>query len=402
MDDHSQAGVPDYARAINSFGRTAPGELTGLLDTVIAPMGGSQVAIYLADFAQLVLQPLLMAEAWHEQDWVAEDGAVQEQDIATTMAGRCFRTGAPVTAERDAGTRVWVPVVEHAERIGVLAMTLPSADPHALLRAAEVGRFVGLLVAGAARYTDMFHLRRRGRPMSVAAGMQWDLLPAITLRGPSVVSSGMLEPAYEVAGDAFDHALNGDWLHAALFDGMGHDLPATLMTTVAVGAFRHGRRSGLDLAEVADAVDAAVAAHCEGRGFVTGLLLRLHLPTGRLEWTCAGHPRPLLMRGQRVVGELTCPRAVPFGIRGAAAAVHSEALQPGDSLLMFTDGVVEGSPGDEGLGEERLADLWARETQDGRPPEEVTRRLTQAVLEQQNGTLHDDATVLLVEWRGPR
>ncbi|MGQ0847421.1 MAG: PP2C family protein-serine/threonine phosphatase [Sporichthyaceae bacterium] len=358
------------------------------------------MAIYLADFAQLVLQPLLMAEAWRDQDWACEDGAVEEQDIATTMAGRCFRTGAPVTAERENGTRVWVPVVEHADRIGVLALTLPGADPHALSRAAEVGRFVGLLVAGAARYTDVFGLRRRGRPMSVAAGMQWDLLPAITLRGPSVVSSGMLEPAYEVAGDAFDHVLNGDWLHAALFDGMGHDLPATLMTTVAVGAFRHGRRSGLGLAQVADAIDAAVAAHCEGHGFVTGVLLRLHLPTGRLEWTCAGHPRPLLMRGQRVVGELTCPRAVPFGIRGAAAVVHSEALQPGDSLLMFTDGVVEGSPGGEGLGEERLADLWGREALLARPPEEVTRRLTQAVLEQQGGTLHDDATVLLVEWLG--
>lgn len=390
MGERLQSGAPDYAGAINAFDQTPPSDLTALLEAVVAPIGGSRVVVYLADFARTVLQPLLLADGWHHHDWTAEDGVVEEQDIAATMAGRCFSTGVPVTTEREDGVRVWVPLVEHSECTGVLA------------RALEVGRFAGLLVAGAARYTDLFHLRRRGRSMSVAAGMQWDLLPTMTLRSPSVVSTGMLEPAYQVAGDAFDHVLNGDWLHAALFDGMGHDLPATLMSTVAVGAYRHARRCGLDLAGMADAVDAAVAAHCRGTGFVTGVLLRLQLSTGRLEWTCAGHPRPLLMRGQRVVGELVCPRAVPFGVRGAKpTVVHGEDLQPGDSLLLFTDGVVESRPGGQELGMEGLADLWARTALLDRPPEEVARRLTQAVLEHQGGKLHDDATVLLVQWLGP-
>lgn len=402
MGTASGAPTPDYAKAINGFGQCAPGDLAALIDAVVAPIGGRQATIYLADFAQAVLQPLLLTEEWESHDWTGEDGAVHEQDMATTMAGRCFRIGAPVTTDRADGIRVWVPLVEHSQRTGVLALTLAAADEATLACCMEVGRFAGLMVASAARYTDVFHLRRRGRSMTAAAGMQWDLLPTLTLRSAQVVSSGVLEPAYEVAGDAFDHALNGDWLHAALFDGMGHDLPSTLMSTLAVGVYRHARRAGMELPQIASAVDAAVAAHCPVEGFVTGLLLRLQLSTGRLEWTCAGHPPPLLMRGRHVIGQLASSPSLPFGLGHDDAPAAQEQLQPGDNLLLFTDGVVESGPGGgPDLGAERLADLWERESLLGLAPEEVARRLTQSVLDHQGGKLHDDATILLVQWLGP-
>lgn len=398
-----QGGIgrgPDYAGALKTFRETMPGELAGLLDAVVIPIGGSQVTIYLADFALSVLQPLL-TEGWAGQDWAADDGAVHEQDMSTTMAGRCFRTGAPVTTAREDAVRVWVPLVEHSQRTGVLALTVAEATEEVLEACVEVGCFAGLLVASAAHYTDLFHLRRRGRTMTAAAGMQWDLLPTLTMRGPRVVSSGMLEPAYRVAGDAFDHVLNGDWLHAALFDGMGHDLPSTLMSTLAVGVYRHARRGGVSMSAMATAVDQAVAAQCRDEGFVTGLLLRLELSTGRLEWACAGHPPPLLMRGRHVIGELTCAPSLPFGLNEHEVPTFEEELQRGDSLLLYTDGVVESGPGSgDDLGVERLADLWEREAHADRAPEEVTRRLTQSVLEHQGGKLHDDATVVLVQWLG--
>lgn len=401
MSAQSPAG-PDYAAAINAYSQTAPGDLAALLDAAIAPIGGRAATLYLADFGQTVLQPLLLSAGWGSGDWDADDEALHEQDLATTMAGRCFSTGAPVTAERTGGTRVWVPLVEHSQRTGVLALTVCEPSEAVLASCVEVGRFAGLLVASAARFTDVFHLRRRGRSMTAAAGMQWDLLPSLTMRTAEVVSSGSLEPAYEVAGDAFDHSINGDRLHVALFDGMGHDLPSTLMSTLAVGVYRHARRAGLALTDMYDAVDSAVAGHCPVEGFVTGLLLRLDLSTGALQWLNAGHPAPLLMRGRHFVGELECPVALPFGLRGPATTTGAEQLQPGDSVLLYTDGVVESGPGGaEDLGAERLGDLWAREALMERPAEEVARRLTQAVLEYQGGKLHDDATVVVVQWHGP-
>lgn len=393
--------TPDYGAAIAAAGTTAPGDVSALLATALAPLGVSSLAVFLADFDQLVLQPLLLDQDWIGIDWAGEDEGVLEHDIGTTMAGRCFQTGAPVTAPRPDGVRVWVPLVERSVRIGVLALSLPEASESVVDRCVEMGQFGGLLIASAMRYTDLVHLRRQSRTMTAAAAMQWDLLPPVTLLSPQVVSTGRLEPAYHVAGDAFDHSLNGEWLHAAIFDAMGHDLASTMMASLAVGVYRHARRSGISLPEVYHAIDEAVAVQCGGDGFVTGLLLRLHLGTGELEWVTAGHPPPLLLRGRHVVGELEGGPCLPFGLGDVCEPAVQEHLQPGDSLLLYTDGVIESRPEDgEDLGVDRLADLWARETMPDRSADEVTRRLVRLVVDHQQGKLHDDATLLLIRWTG--
>lgn len=83
--------------------------------------------------------------------------------------------------------------------------------------------------------------------MSVAAEIQWSLLPPLAMPIPQVSVAGILEPAYNVAGDSFDYALNEDILHVAMVDAMGHGLDAATMATVAVGAYRHARRSAIGL-----------------------------------------------------------------------------------------------------------------------------------------------------------
>ena len=122
--------------------------------------------VYLADFACQMLVPLA--------------AGVAEQEVAGTMAGRAFTTGQPVTSDRDALVRVWVPVVEQTTRTGVLAVTVPHASPQILAQAELLGVFTGLIVAAAARVSDIPHLRRRDRAMSLPAGMQWDLLPPLS------------------------------------------------------------------------------------------------------------------------------------------------------------------------------------------------------------------------------
>ena len=56
--------------------------------------------------------------------------------------------------------------------------------------------------------------------------------------------SGALEPAYAIAGDSFDYAVESDHLHVAITDGMGHGLRAALLASLAVSALRHARRRG--------------------------------------------------------------------------------------------------------------------------------------------------------------
>ena len=168
------------------------------------------------------------------------------------------------------------------------------------------------------------------------------------------------------------------------------------------GACRHARRDGAPVAGIHAAIDQALAGYYGDDSFATGIIARLATGPGRLEWSCAGHPRPLLLlRGRKVVAELSCDPTLPFGLGGGRPEPGICELEPDDAVLLYTDGVVEArTPDGELFGLERLADLLEREAASGQANEELLRRLVRAVLEHQAGGLRDDATLLLVQWTG--
>jgi serine phosphatase RsbU (regulator of sigma subunit) len=206
--------------------------------------------------------------------------------------------------------------------------------------------------------------------MSLPAGMQWDLLPPLSARTAGALIAGALEPAYDIAGDAFDYAINGTDLHLAIFDGLGHGLGSTLLTGLAVGAYRHARRDGAPVAGMHAAIDAALAGHYDDISFATGIIARLATGSGRLEWSCAGHPRPLLLRGRKIVAELSCDPVLPFGLGDGAPQPRVAELEPDDAVLMYTDGVTEARTRGRGAvwpgPADRPAGAGSRQRPDGR------------------------------------
>jgi serine phosphatase RsbU (regulator of sigma subunit) len=381
------SGVPGYSEALRVLRRGADADLHRILTAAGEPVPAWDPVVYLAGFSAEVLFPL--------------SAGVAEEDVAGTMAGRAFTSGQPVTSERDGAVRVWVPVVEQTTRTGVLAVTVPEATPRIVEQAELLGVFAGLVTALTARVSDVPHVRRRGRAMSLPASMQWDLLPPLSTRTDGALIAGLLEPAYDIAGDSFDYALNEGELHFAILDGMGHGLGSTMLADLCVGAYRHARRQGAPVAAIHAAISRALTAQYDDMSFATGIIGRLTLATGRLEWSCAGHPPPLLLRGRKVVAELSRDPALPFGLSADPPVLHSQDLEPGDAVLLYTDGVIEArTPQGEFFGLERLTDLLEREAASGQPAEELLRRLVQTVLEHQAAELRDDATLLLVQWTG--
>jgi serine phosphatase RsbU (regulator of sigma subunit) len=237
--------------------------------------------------------------------------------------------------------------------------------------------------------------------MQLPAEMQWQLMPPLTFGTSQVVVSGTIEPAYEVGGDCFDYAVNGTTAHVAVIDAMGHGLGATLLATVAVGALRNARRTGLDLVDTVRSMDKWLTAQFGIETFVTAVVAELDITTGQYRWINAGHPAALLLRNGQVVKELDEGINPPLGLHDEVPTIMEERLEPGDRIVLYTDGVTEARDGMRNLfGVDRLVDFVTRAAADELPAPETLRRLNRAILEHQEGNLQDDATTLLVEWKG--
>jgi serine phosphatase RsbU (regulator of sigma subunit) len=237
--------------------------------------------------------------------------------------------------------------------------------------------------------------------MSLSAEMQWQLLPPLMMSTPQVAIAGALEPAYDVAGDSFDYALNDDVLHLAMIDAMGHGLSAAVMATLAMGAYRHARRLDVGLDGLYVAMDEAIAGQFGADRFVTAQMARLDVRSGLLQWVNAGHPTPLLLRDPHLVVELTSPTTLPVGFGGATPVVSERSLERGDRVLFFTDGVIEEDRTSGGAsGETRLRNLVEQISTNQDPVQETVRLLSKALMLERGGVTSDDATLLLLEWRG--
>jgi serine phosphatase RsbU (regulator of sigma subunit) len=364
-----------------------PDDVPRLLTTAAGRLGASDARMYLADVDQRQLFPLSRPGS-DEADGL---------DIDSTLAGRAFQTSQPTGTEGDGYT--WVPIRDGTERLGVLRLRFAHFDEVAATTARRLASLAADLVVVKSHYGDLFQQVRRRRPLGLAAELQWQLLPPLTFTTARISVAGILEPAYDVAGDAFDYAFDADVLSAAVFDAVGHDLASSVLTSVAVGAYRHARRRELDLAPTAAEIDDVLRAQFPEFSFVTAALTQIDVSTGAVRWLNAGHPRPLLLRDGRVVRTLAGAPRPPLGIPRADPEIGTEQLEPGDALLLFTDGMVEArSPEGQAFGFDRFADFFGRAAASELGPAETMRRLVHAVVDHHGGRLQDDATCVLVEW----
>jgi len=264
-------------------GALAAAEADGVVEGLDAALrqhpGVRSCDVLLADLRMTVLEPVL----GHETGRLA---------VAGTAAGRCWGEQVAVT-ERSAATQVvHVPLTVRGERMGVLRGVLDDDGSEGVVAVlSALAPLIGEHILVAGEVTDRYRRACRPQRLTLAAEMQWQLLPRRSVQAGAYRLAGQLEPAFAVRGDNFDWSQNGDVLTVTVTNGMGESVTAATLTTLAITAVRNARRAGLDLVDQAVLANEAVWAYHGGDQHVATLLLEVHLPSGRTRVVDAGSPQ---------------------------------------------------------------------------------------------------------------
>ncbi|MEU9860678.1 PP2C family protein-serine/threonine phosphatase [Streptomyces sp. NPDC047971] len=397
-DDPVVSGMgPVLAWVLERSHDASAGELPVLIDEAARRMGAAGARVYVADVQQAGLVMLPLREGAGPVSETSAEGDGGRLAVDGSLAGLAYRTQR-VQLGND-GT-AWLPMIDGIERVGVMEAG-PGPDPGRLESCKALASLATLLVISKSTHNDLLVARGRSRPMTLQAELLWAFLPPRSIGTREATSTAVLEPAYDIGGDAFDHGFTDGRLHLALLDAMGHDLASGGASAVGLAACRSTRRSGGTLPDIARTIDRTLAEWIPNR-LMTGIIADLDTVRGEFTWVNCGHPAPLLIRdGHVLTAALERPAQLPlgFGFHTELPPVpHSTRLEPGDRVLLYSDGVTEARSTDhQQFGEARLADTIIRSMAAGDPAPEALRRLIENLLTHQN-RLDDDATILLAEW----
>ncbi|MEU8238638.1 PP2C family protein-serine/threonine phosphatase [Actinoplanes missouriensis] len=352
-------------------------------DHLRSRFGAEPVEVFLADLTQSSLCPLINGT---------------NPDPA---ALRCLGSQRAATSTTATGaTRVHLPLTCWGERIGVLRLDLPSEpEPEVAEQLAAAADELATALRAADTSTDRYRRAQRRARLTMAAELQWELLPGRSLGDERFLVAGQLDPAYDVRGDHFDWALDGERLTLTVLNGFGDGMEASLLTTVAVNAMRNARRCGADIVEQAELASDAVHARRAGAAHVATLLLEVDLVSGQVAAVDAGSPRCLIARDGEIEA-VELEQQLPFGMFPEAHyEIQRFRLEPGDRMLVVSDGVHAAVPGGRSpFGESAL--LTAIRRTRLQPATEAVGTVMRSLHDYHAGAEpEDDAVTVCLDWR---
>jgi sigma-B regulation protein RsbU (phosphoserine phosphatase) len=336
---------------------------------------------------------------------ITEDLAQTDMDLAAAHSIVAQRLRAvvviPLYANLRANTQESMINVKRGEFLGVLYMD--SRRPAAFSKLDR--QILDALAADAASILDNARLVERERErqrmeqeINIARDIQQALLPRDFREFPHLAVSGINFPCLSVGGDYFDVFPLSDKRTAFLIaDVSGKGLGAALLTTMLQGALS-GMTLGTDPARVFNHVNRFLCGHSEVGRYAT-MFFGILDQDGEMDYINAGHPSPFLIR-HGVAEEPFTEGSYPVGLVQDAEYVTARVkLEPGDTLILFSDGVTEAmDPSEELYGVPRLREVLTGQS------DCALDKLQKSILESvenfaKGAHQADDLTLLIVRYR---
>lgn len=383
---------------------------TGLQDRIITPLGESLPGI---DIHVQVIESLLSGDALQRPVWMPA------LELATLLFGGLLLIAATPALRPPYAVLGFVALTLLLIACGHLAFShggwlFDCASILLLLSPVFMSLLGNTLILADARRRKAEQQLQTSREVAArvegeldaARRIQMGMLPdpATLFAGETRFSvAAQLEPARAVGGDYYDCFLLDDRrLCLAIGDVSGKGVPASLFMaiskTLTGTLMRRQPDLGLALREIECELNRENAEYL----FVTAFVAAIDVETGVLDYVCAGHDAPILLRqGQVSVIDTAAIGGPPLCAAGDYPYIAGQfQLQTGDLLCLFTDGVTEAQNGSDLFGGQRLQSLVEKAGQTGLAT--ALAMLRDAVRRFEAGQPPaDDLTLLLFRWNGP-
>jgi len=236
--------------------------------------------------------------------------------------------------------------------------------------------------------------------LRIARTIQDSLLPKQFPVRPEFSLCAVNVPAREMAGDFYDfYFLDDATMAIAIGDVAGKNVSAALLMAVARTVLRDYAALGIGPAGIFEKANAMLAKENDTGMFVTVFFGLYDIRTGRLTFANAGHNPPFVIGADGTVRPTESLHNPALGIMEEAIYVErTVTLEPGEKLILYTDGVTEAvAPDGVFFGEERFTEELCGGG--SLPPKELCSRVIERIKEYEHGDRHDDVTLLILERR---
>lgn len=380
---------------------------TGLQDRIITPLGESLPGI---DIHAQVIESLLAGRALQRPYWMPH------LELATLLCGGLLLIAAIPALRPRYAVLGFVTLGALFLGVGYLAFSagqwLFDASTQVLLLTPVFISLLGntLIAADSQRRQAERLLRNSREEAARAAGeldaarrIQMGMLPDPAARfanEPRFSVAALLEPAQAVGGDYYDcFMLDDHRLCLAIGDVSGKGVPASLFMAISKTLTGTLIRQQADLGSTVRDLERELSRENSEFLFVTAFIAIVDVTTGRMEYVCAGHDAPVLLRNGTLSRLDTTQGGPPLcAADGYPYVTDHLQLNPGDRIYLFTDGVTEASNGTTMFGIEGLQKAMLSGNGD---LQSSAGELRDAVRHFEAGhPPSDDLTLLLLQWNG--